>query len=65
MFAAHLFNKSVLMFPLRAVHPFFTQSLLLSLKVTEPGMSDLIFVVMTLAFFALGILYLKGCERLK
>jgi len=28
-------------------------------------MSDLIFVVCTILFFALGILYLKGCERLK
>jgi hypothetical protein len=27
--------------------------------------SDVIFVVITIAFFALGILYLKGCERLK
>jgi len=28
-------------------------------------MTDLIFVVCTILFFALGILYLKGCERLK
>jgi hypothetical protein len=27
--------------------------------------SDVIFVVITIAFFALGILYLKACERLK
>jgi hypothetical protein len=33
--------------------------------VQEPCMSDIIFVMMTLAFFALGVLYLKGCERLK
>jgi len=28
-------------------------------------MNDLIFVICTIVFFALGILYLKGCERLK
>jgi len=28
-------------------------------------MTDLIFVICTILFFALGILYLKGCERLK
>jgi hypothetical protein len=27
--------------------------------------SDFIFIAMTIAFFAFGILYLKGCERLK
>jgi hypothetical protein len=29
------------------------------------SVSDVIFVVITIAFFALGILHLKGCERLK
>ncbi len=33
--------------------------------VQEPRVSDVIFVVITIAFFALGILYLKACERLK
>jgi len=28
-------------------------------------MTDLIFVICTILFFALGIMYLKGCERLK
>jgi len=28
-------------------------------------MTDVIFVMCTILFFALGILYLKGCERLK
>jgi len=28
-------------------------------------MSDLIFVLCTIVFFGLGILYLKGCERLR
>jgi hypothetical protein len=28
-------------------------------------MSDAIFVLCTIAFFGLGILYLRGCERLK
>ena len=28
-------------------------------------MSDVIFVLATVAFFGVGILYLKGCERLK
>jgi hypothetical protein len=31
----------------------------------EFQMSDVIFVLCTVVFFALGILYLKGCERLK
>ena len=35
------------------------------LKVREPNMSDVIFVLGTVVFFGLGILYLKGCERLK
>ncbi len=33
--------------------------------VGEHQMSDVIFVLCTVVFFALGILYLKGCERLK
>ena len=33
--------------------------------VREPKMMDVIFVLSTVVFFALGILYLKGCERLK
>jgi len=28
-------------------------------------MIDFIFVMCTILFFALGIMYLKGCERLK
>jgi len=28
-------------------------------------MTDVIFVMCTVLFFALGIMYLKGCERLK
>jgi len=28
-------------------------------------MTDLILVMCTILFFALGIMYLKGCERLK
>jgi len=28
-------------------------------------MTDVIFVMCTIVFFALGIMYLKGCERLK
>jgi hypothetical protein len=28
-------------------------------------MSDMAFIVGTIVFMALGILYLKGCERLK
>ena len=35
------------------------------LKVREPNMSDVIFVLGTVVFFGLGVLYLKGCERLK
>jgi hypothetical protein len=31
----------------------------------EPQMSDALFMLSTVLFFALGILYLKGCERLK
>lgn len=31
----------------------------------EPAVSDVIFVLCTVVFFGLGILYLKGCERLK
>ena len=31
----------------------------------EPDMTDVTFVLCTILFFALGILYLKGCERLK
>jgi hypothetical protein len=31
----------------------------------EFQMGDLIFVGMTVVFFALSILYVKGCERLK
>jgi hypothetical protein len=35
--------------------------------VAEEGISmlDLVFVAATLAFFALAILYVRGCERLK
>jgi hypothetical protein len=33
--------------------------------VREHQMSDVIFVLCTVVFFALGILYVKGCERLK
>jgi hypothetical protein len=33
--------------------------------VGEYQMSDVIFVLCTVVFFSLGILYLKGCERLK
>jgi hypothetical protein len=28
-------------------------------------MADLVFVLATLAFFAVAILYLRGCERLR
>lgn len=28
-------------------------------------MTDLVFALVTIAFFALGICYLKACERLK
>lgn len=28
-------------------------------------MLDIVFVITTLLFFALGILYVRGCERLK
>ena len=31
----------------------------------ERAMSDVIFIVCTVVFFGLGILYLKGCERLR
>jgi len=31
----------------------------------EPSMMDLVFVVCTILFFGLGIVYLKACERLK
>jgi hypothetical protein len=31
----------------------------------NPEMSDALFMLSTVVFFALGILYLKGCERLK
>jgi hypothetical protein len=53
------------MFLLCPAHPFLTLLPLFSSLVREPGMSDIIFVLITIAFFALGILYLKGCERLK
>jgi hypothetical protein len=33
--------------------------------VGEHPMSDVIFVLCTVVFFAVGLLYLKGCERLK
>ncbi len=33
--------------------------------VQEFQMSDAIFVLCTIVFFGLGILYLQGCERLK
>ena len=33
--------------------------------IREQKMSDVIFVLGTVVFFALGILYLKACERLK
>jgi hypothetical protein len=33
--------------------------------IQEPGMNDVIFVACTIVFFAVGILYLKACERLK
>lgn len=33
--------------------------------VREPVMSDVLFVLCTIVFFGLGILYLKGCERLR
>ncbi len=33
--------------------------------VGEYQMSDVIFILCTVVFFALGILYLRGCERLK
>jgi hypothetical protein len=33
--------------------------------VREPNMSDAVFVLCTVVFFGLAILYLKGCERLK
>jgi hypothetical protein len=31
----------------------------------EQVMSDVVFIVGTVLFFALGILYLQGCQRLK
>lgn len=34
-------------------------------KVQGAEMSDVIFVLATVVFFGLSILYLKGCERLK
>jgi len=33
--------------------------------VQEGKMSDIVFVLCTIAFFVVGILYLKGCARLK
>jgi hypothetical protein len=33
--------------------------------VREPNMSDAVFVLCTVVFFGLAILYLKRCERLK
>jgi hypothetical protein len=31
----------------------------------EPSMMDFVFVVCTILFFGLGIVYLKACDRLK
>ncbi len=31
----------------------------------EEAMLDIIFIVATALFFAVGILYVRGCERLK
>jgi uncharacterized protein YacL len=43
-------------------------SLELAIKIKdaqEKFMSDVVLIVITLVFIVLGLLYLKGCERLK
>jgi hypothetical protein len=53
-------------------HPFLRQPLLDSIPPDNPPletgehfMRDVIFILVTLVFFAVAILYLRGCERLR
>jgi len=48
--------------PLRFLNAF---SVTLAGRFREPVMQDLVFVICTIVFFAVSILYVRGCERLK